>query len=96
MLTCPTARALRVEARRGSLNMAIELSVKTAKPQKVRTGAAIADYWALTKPEVNFLIAIATFAGFYLGYPTHSQHFPFALLIHTLVGTLLVASGRGR
>ena len=28
--------------------------------------AALSDYWALTKPEVNFLILITTFAGFYL------------------------------
>jgi hypothetical protein len=27
--------------------------------------AAILEYWALTKPEVNFLILITTFAGFY-------------------------------
>jgi len=31
------------------------------------TDAAVADYWALTKPEINFLIVIATFTGFYLG-----------------------------
>jgi heme O synthase-like polyprenyltransferase len=27
---------------------------------------AVSDYWALTKPEVNFLIAVTTFTGFYL------------------------------
>src|SRR6202789_2614314 len=52
-----------------------------------------ADYWALTKPEINFLIAIATFAGFYLGLPSELHRFPFMLLIHTLLGTLLVSSG---
>ena len=57
--------------------------------------AAVADYWALTKPEINFLIAVATFTGFYLGQATHSQRFPFVRLIHTLLGTLLVASGTG-
>src|ERR1700734_329217 len=51
------------------------------------------DYWTLTKPEVNSLIALATLTGFYLGCPTHPQGFPFWLLIHTLFGTLLVASG---
>ena len=55
----------------------------------------MADYWALTKPEINFLIAIATFTGFYLGLPTQLHGFPFVLLIHTLLGTLLVASGAG-
>src|SRR5882762_396696 len=57
--------------------------------------AAAPDYWALTKPEVNFLIVICTFAGFYLGYPAHPEHFPLVRLIHTLLGTLLVASGTG-
>jgi protoheme IX farnesyltransferase len=53
------------------------------------------DYWTLTKPEVNFLIALATLTGFYLGCPTHPQGFPSWLLVHTLLGTLLVASGTG-
>jgi len=26
----------------------------------------LSDYWALTKPEVNFLILITTFVGFYV------------------------------
>ena len=50
------------------------------------------DYWALTKPEVNFLIVITTLAGFCLGYPAGSR-FNFLLLVNTLLGTLLVASG---
>jgi heme o synthase len=61
----------------------------------VRTYAMVSDYWALTKPEVNFLITMATFTGFYLGHATEPQGFPFWLLIHTLLGTLLVASGTG-
>src|SRR5215471_11801423 len=56
---------------------------------------ALADYWALTKPEVNFLIAIATFAGFCLALPTGTHPFPFTLLVHTLLGTLLIAGGTG-
>jgi heme O synthase-like polyprenyltransferase len=47
--------------------------------------AQIADYWALTKPEINFMIAIATFAGFYLGCPTPLHTFPFMLLGDTLL-----------
>lgn len=58
-----------------------------------------ADFWTLTKPEINLLIVIATAAGFYLGEPSRhlSQYggFPFVLLVNTLVGTLLVASGAG-
>ena len=57
--------------------------------------ASAPDFWTLTKPEVNFLIVIATFAGFYLGCPTNLDSFPFARLFHTLCGTLLVASGTG-
>src|SRR5271154_1426511 len=55
----------------------------------------VSDYWALTKPEVNFLIAMATFTGFYMGHATEPQGFPFWLLFNTLLGTLLVASGTG-
>ena len=44
----------------------------------------MSDYWALTKPEVNFLIEVTTFAGFYLGYATQLRVFPFLLLVHTL------------
>jgi protoheme IX farnesyltransferase len=55
----------------------------------------LADYWALTKPEVNFLILITTFAGFYLAREAGWRDFPFWLSINTLLGTLLVASGTG-
>jgi protoheme IX farnesyltransferase len=53
----------------------------------------LADYWALTKPEVNFLIAITTAAGLCLGLPAALAPFPWILLLHTLLGTVLVASG---
>jgi len=55
--------------------------------------ADASDYWALTKPEVNFLIVICSAVGFYLGSRTNSEGFPLLRLIHTLLGTLLVASG---
>jgi protoheme IX farnesyltransferase len=53
------------------------------------------DFVALTKPEVNFLIVIATFTGFYLGYPGDLHNFPVERMLNTLFGTLLVASGTG-
>src|SRR5579862_936747 len=65
---------------------------ETATLQLDRT---LADYWTLTKPEVNFLILIATSAGFYMGLPERAHAFPFMRLLHTLIGTLLVASGTG-
>jgi protoheme IX farnesyltransferase len=55
--------------------------------------AMLSDYWALTKPEVNFLILITTFAGFYLGCSEAGRPFSFLALSNTLLGTLLVASG---
>jgi len=55
----------------------------------------LSDYWELTKPEVNFLIAMTTVAAFCLGTPKPLAHFPWLLLLHTLVGTVLVASGAG-
>jgi heme o synthase len=76
--------------------MAIET---TKRPTEVAARArnhlvqVLADYWTLTKPEVNFLIAITTFAGFCLALPAQSRPFPFVLLANTLMGTLLVASG---
>jgi heme O synthase-like polyprenyltransferase len=57
--------------------------------------ASAPDFWTLTKPEVNFLIIIATFTGFYLGCPTNLDRVLLARLFHTLSGTLLVASGAG-
>jgi len=57
--------------------------------------AILAEYWALTKPEVNFLILITTFAGFCLARGPGWRDFPFWLSINALLGTLLVASGTG-
>ena len=52
----------------------------------------LADYWTLTKPEVNSLVLASTLAGYYLAGRGLSNAW---LLFHTLVGTLLVASGTG-
>ncbi len=52
--------------------------------------STVSDYWTLTKPEVNVLVLASTLAGFYLG-----SRGPLSglRLAHTLLGTLLVASG---
>src|SRR6201987_5128114 len=57
--------------------------------------STLADYWALTKPEVNFLILITTGVGFYLGNRNEVRPLSFLALFNTLLGTLLVASGTG-
>jgi protoheme IX farnesyltransferase len=58
-------------------------------------GNTLSDYWALTKPEVNFLILITTGVGFYLGCGNEARPLSFSGLLNTLLGTLLVASGTG-
>jgi protoheme IX farnesyltransferase len=58
-------------------------------------GSTLSDYWALTKPEVNFLILITTAVGFYLGCGSEARPLSVISLFNTLLGTLLVASGTG-
>jgi len=58
-------------------------------------GSTLSDYWALTKPEVNFLILITTGVGFYLGCGNEGRPLSLLGLFNTLFGTLLVASGTG-
>jgi heme o synthase len=70
-------------------------TVNTRASLAVGASAIVADYWALTKPEVNFLITMATLTGFYLAWPGGLHNFPWMLLAHTLLGTVLVASGTG-
>src|ERR1700733_4598666 len=97
--------SIRIFRARGELSMATEPNIAilntgalAADPDCAeRRRESVGDYWALTKPEVNFLILIATFAGFYLA-PTPGRTLPPAgfqtlRMICTLVGTLLVASG---
>ena len=49
-----------------------------------------ADFVSLTKPRLNFLVLITTLGGLYLASPTGV---PLWVLLHTLVGTALVAGG---
>src|SRR4029077_12303347 len=58
-------------------------------------GSTLSDYWALTKPEVNFLILITTAVGFYLGCGNEARNLSVISLFNTLLGTLLVARGTG-
>jgi protoheme IX farnesyltransferase len=68
-------------------------AIDCQRPSSVERHGSLSDYWALTKPEINFLIVIATCTGFYLGSPGPLDHIALRLLVHTLFGTLLVASG---
>ena len=71
------------------------LQIPAAQCRRSAGSTILSDYWALTKPEVNFLIVVTTFAGFYLGNAPQSREFPFLLSINAVVGTLLVAGGTG-
>jgi protoheme IX farnesyltransferase len=75
--------------------MVAAFDVPVVQRRRFANSAVFSDYWALTKPEVNFLIVITTFAGFYLGHAGHWRNFPFLLSINAVLGTLLVASGTG-
>jgi protoheme IX farnesyltransferase len=71
-----------------------EFSSTAVEERHFGRSTLLSDYWALTKPEVNFLILITTFVGFYLASAADGR-FSFAGLFNTLLGTLLVASGTG-
>src|SRR5580692_5789666 len=79
--------------------MATELILSALDVAAVRRRHALArssvlsGYWSLTKPEVNFLMAVTAAAGFWMGAPASLAHFPWTSLVHTLIGTVLVASG---
>jgi len=58
-------------------------------------GQRLADYWRLTKPDVNVLIGVTTAVGFCIGARSSGGTVSAVRLLHTVVGTLLVASGTG-
>ncbi len=61
-----------------------------AEPVGLRSASLPSDFLALTKPRLNFLVLITTLGGLYLAAP---QGVPIAILVHSLVGTALVAGG---
>jgi protoheme IX farnesyltransferase len=69
------------------------LDVAVRRRHGLVRSSVLSNYWSLTKPEVNFLIAVTAAAGFWMGAPALSAYFPWASLLHTLIGTVLVASG---
>jgi len=62
-------------------------------PSPAASASIASDYWSITKPEINFLIVITTAAGFYVSSPEPLSRFPWTPFLHTLLGTVLVASG---
>jgi len=65
-----------------------------ASRDRVERFAGLHDFLAMTKPEVNLLVAITTAAAFALGASAaHVPLFPWMRFFGTLAGTLFVASG---
>jgi heme o synthase len=69
------------------------LDVSAVQGRRTARSNVLFDYWELTKPEINFLIAITAAAGFWLGSSAAFPHFLWMQFLHTLLGTILVASG---
>jgi protoheme IX farnesyltransferase len=69
------------------------LDVSAVQRRRIASSNLLFDYWELTKPEINFLIAITAAAGFWIGSPAAPPHFPWIPFVHTLLGTVCVASG---
>lgn len=62
---------------------------------ELRCTGAVTAYWMLTKPEITFMVGLAAGAAFCVGWREGPGHLLWGLLVHTLVGTVLVASGAG-
>ena len=69
------------------------LDVSAVRGRRIASCSVLVDYWELTKPEINFLIAITTAAGFWMGTAAAPPRFPWIAFLHALVGTVLVACG---
>jgi protoheme IX farnesyltransferase len=69
------------------------LDMEVPPPRSLARSSVLSDYWSLTKPEINFLIAVTTATGFWMASPGYFSHFPWASLFNTLVGTVLVSGG---
>ena len=70
-----------------ALDVQVQHSRSPARP------SFLSDYWSLTKPEINLLIAVTAAVGFWMGVPASPSHFPWASLFNTLLGSMLVSSG---
>jgi len=69
------------------------LDLAATQRRHVASSSVLSGYWELTKPEINFLIVMATAAGFWMGTAAALMNFPWMPFLHTLLGTTLVASG---
>jgi heme o synthase len=71
----------------------VALDLSGVQRRRTTISSVLSDYCELTKPEINFLIALTTSAGFWMGTAAGLTNFPWMSLINTVFGTALVASG---
>ena len=74
-------------------SIAAVLDVPRAQGRRTEGASVLLDYWKLTKPEINFLIAITSASGFWMATTTAPSDFPWMRLLHTLLGTALAGGG---
>jgi protoheme IX farnesyltransferase len=73
----------------------VAYGLPAVQPRHFVRSNVLHNYWTLTKPEINFLIGLATATAFVVGNGGPLARFPWVLLVQTLLGTVLVASGAG-
>lgn len=69
------------------------LDVTAGRRRHGARSGVLSAYWSLTKPEVNFLIAVTAASGFWMGSLASLAHFPWISLLQTVFGTVLISSG---
>lgn len=69
---------------------AAEFQLTSAAVHSRRLQFKVQDYIDLTKPRITWLILMSTAVGYFFG---HQGHWSFWALLHTVMGTGLVASG---
>ena len=68
-------------------------SFAVLQPRHRADMVAWSEYWALTKPDVNILIAITVAVAFSMAAPPSLASFPWTALVNAVFGTMLVAAG---
>src|SRR5262249_31291581 len=58
-----------------------EIGRTVVRHRRIPISSVLRDYWALSKPEVNFLIVITTFAGFCLSSASLSRDLAWGSMI---------------
>ncbi|WP_396126792.1 heme o synthase [Acidicapsa ligni] len=66
---------------------------RSTKRHRSPVSTAAAAYWALTKPDVNMLVAVIVGIAFCLATTRASRHLQTLVLLNLVLGTLLMAGG---